>query len=419
MEQANHTAAAFARLQRRGAAKGKTTLKQSVKLGVLLVLIVPVALAQQSRIYSESGGWTRQASGSAPAAKNLRVTVDFGSIRVEGGAQSDVTYTFHGRYSTSSEDKARRSLDAYKISASVRGDTTYVTADWQGRGEPNWCSGEFVIGVPRGVESVKAETKGGSISVAHIAGRVDAESGGGRIHLQDISGPVRAGTGGDNIEVESVGGDLELQTGGGKVNVGSVKGRLNASTGGGDVVLVSSEQATVLESGGGNIQVKQCGGSLKISTGGGNIDVGNVGGPAEIQTGGGSIHLAWAKGPVQAETGAGRIELDGVPSAVAESGAGAISARFVGGGDRTNSRLETASGDITVYVAPNVNLTIRASIEMANGHKIVSDFPEVKVQTEGEWGSQSSTAEGSLNGGGPLLKVHTATGNVWIRRAGQ
>jgi len=380
-------------------------------------LLVPALFAQQSRIYSDSGGWAREASGSVQATRNLRVTVDFGSIRVEGGSQSDVTYTFRGRYSTSSEDKARRSLDAYKLSAYVRGDTTYITADWQGRGEPNWCNGQFVVNVPRNLESVKLETRGGGLSVSHISGRVDLESGGGKIHLEDIAGPVRAETGGDSIEVASVGGDMELQTGGGKVDVGTVKGKLNASTGGGDVMLVSGEQATVLETGGGNIQVKQCGGSLKISTGGGNIDVGSVGGPAEIETGGGSIRLAWAKGLVQAQTGAGRIELDGVPAAQAESGAGTIIARFVAGGERSNSQLETASGDITVYLASNLNINVRASIEMANGHKIVSEFPELKVQTEGEWGSQSSTAEGSLNGGGPLLKVHTATGNVWIRRA--
>ena len=394
-------------------------MKQFAKFGILLILVTPALVAQQSRIYSDNGGWAREANGSVAASRNLRISVDFGSVHIEGGPQSDVTYTFHGHYSTSSEEKGRRSLDAYKISAYVRGDTTYINADWQGRGEPNWCTGEFVINAPRNVELVKVETKGGSLFLAHLNGRVEAESGGGRIHLEDIAGAVRAGTGGDNIEVDSVGGDLDLETGGGKVHVGSVKGRISASTGGGDVMLVSSDQGAVLESGGGNIQVKQCGGSLKISTGGGNIDVGSVGGPAEIDTGGGSIRLSWAKGLVRAETGAGRIELDGVPAARAESGAGAIIARFVAGGDHTDSRLETGSGDITVYLAPNVNFTIRASIDMANGHKIYSDFPELKVQTEGEWGAQTSVAEGSLNGGGPLLKVHTATGNVWFRRASQ
>jgi DUF4097 and DUF4098 domain-containing protein YvlB len=392
-------------------------LKQFAKFGILMVLLTPALIAQQNRVYSDNGGWVREANGTVAASRNLSVAVDFGAVRVEGGPQSDVSYTFHGRYSTSSEEKGRRSLDAYKISAFVRGDTTYVTADWQGRGEPNWCTGEFVINVPRNVELAKVETKGGSVSVAHLNGRLEAESGGGRIHLEDISGAVRAGTGGDNIEVESVGGDLDLQTGGGKVRVGSVKGRISASTGGGDVVLVSSDQGAVLESGGGNIQVKQCGGALKISTGGGNIDVGSVGGPAEIDTGGGSIRLGWAKGMVRAETGAGRIELDGVPAAQAESGAGTIVARFVGSGEHTDSKLETGSGDITVYLAPDVHFTIRASIEIANGHKIYSEFPELKVQTEGEWGAQTSVAEGSLNGGGPLLKVHTATGNVWIKHA--
>ena len=184
-------------------------------------------------------------------------------------------------------------------------------------------------------------------------------------------------------------------------------------------MVTSCAQEAELETGGGNIQVEHCAGRVKATTGGGSIDLGDIGGSAEISTGGGSIRLASAKGLVRAETGGGSIELMGVPSARAETGAGGIEVKFVGaGGERNDSLLETSAGDITVYLAPNVNLNIRAAIEAANGHTISSEFPEIRVTTEGaDYGPKTVTAEGSLNGGGPVLKVRTTTGDICIRRA--
>jgi hypothetical protein len=80
--------------------------------------------------------------------------------------------------------------------------------------------------------------------------------------------------------------------------------------------------------------------------------------------------------------------------------------------------LETSVGDITVYLAPNMNISVRASIEAANGHNIRSDFSEIAVTTEGgDYGPKTVSAEGNLNGGGPVLRVHTTTGDICIRRA--
>jgi DUF4097 and DUF4098 domain-containing protein YvlB len=395
-------------------------VNRSLQFVAAALLLIAPAAAQQGRVYGEGGNWVQEIQGSLAGARNLRVQVDAGSVRVQGGAQQDIAYTISNRAYTSSEEKARQEFNSYKISTSVKGDTAWIVAGWQG-GRPHKFSGVFVINVPRDTQLVKVETTGGSVATSGIAGRVDVQTGGGQIRMEDIGGSVRAETGGDNIEIGSVGGDLNIQTGGGRVSIGAVKGAINATTGGGDIMLVSSDQGAVLDAGGGNIQVKQCAGKLKISTGGGNIDVGEVGGPADIQTGGGSIHVQSAKGPVRAQTGAGRIELDGVPAAHAETGAGGIVAKFVPyNGERPDSLLQTAAGDVTVYLPADLNVAVRAAIDLANGHSIRSDFPEIRVRSEGgEWGPKSVTAEGTLNGGGPALKVNTTTGDVWFRRAGR
>jgi DUF4097 and DUF4098 domain-containing protein YvlB len=392
-------------------------LKQFSKLGAVLLLALPLASAQQARIYGDGGNWTREITGSLAAVKNLKIKVDIGSVRVEGGSQQGINYVIHNHSYSGSEEKARREFDAYKITAYVRGDTAWIVGDLEDS-RPRKFSGEFVVNVPREMEEVKVETDGGSVSTTGIAGEVNAQSGGGSIRLDDIGGIVNAETGGGGIDVGNVASDVSLHTGGGSIKVNSAKGKIDAESGGGSVTIISGMQSAVLETGGGNIEVERCAGQVKASTGGGSIDLGEIGGPAEMETGGGSIRLASAKGPVRAETGGGSIELNGVPSARAETGAGGIVAKFVASSDHTDSVLETSVGDITVYLAPNMNITVRASIEVANGHNIRSDFSEIRVTSEGgDYGPKTVSAEGSLNGGGPVLKIRTTTGDIYIRRS--
>ncbi len=387
------------------------------KFGAVLLLLLPLASAQESRVYGDGGNWTQQITGSLAAVKNLRVKVDVGSVRVEGGSQQNISYSIRNHSYSSSENKARREFDSYKITAYVHGDTAFIVGEWEG-GRPRKFSGDFSINVPREMDEVKIETEGGNVTTNSISGRVDAESGGGSVRLDDIGGEINAETGGGSIDVGNVAADVSLHTGGGSIKVMSAKGRITAESGGGSVMVVSGMQGAELETGGGSISVERCNGKVKASTGGGSIELGDINGPAEISTGGGSIHLNSAKGPVQAETGGGTIELMGVPSAHAETGGGGIEAKFISvGGERHDSVLETSAGDITVYVASNVSLSVRASIEVANGHNIHSDFPEIKINVEGgDYGPKTVTAEGNLNGGGPVLKIRTTTGDIWLRR---
>jgi len=61
---------------------------------------------------------------------------------------------------------------------------------------------------------------------------------------------------------------------------------------------------------------------------------------------------------------------------------------------------------------------VRASVDIANGHRITSDFSDIHINSEGgQWGPKTYTAEGKLNGGGPMLKVHTSTGDICFKRA--
>jgi len=386
---------------------------QFVGLLCVLAALAPQVLAQET----QSGSSSQAMSGTLAAARNVRVKVDMGSVVVHGGQQQGISYAVQGR-SYSSDRGAHRQFGSFKINSYVRGDTAWIVGEWQG-GRPHRFAGEFVINIPRDTDSVKIETGGGGVEVTGVAGRLDVESGGGKIRVDDIGGSVGVETGGDSIEIGTVGGDLKLETGGGNITIKSVKGKISAETGGGNVVVLSGEQGAVIEAGGGNVDIKRCLGRVKASTGGGNISLGDIGGPADIDTGGGSIRLTSAKGRVGANSGAGSIELYGVPSARVETGAGGITVKFINtGAERSDSMLETSAGDITVYIAPDVAISVRASVDLGNGHHITSDFPDIHIGSEGgPWSPRTLNAEGKLNGGGPVLKVRTTSGDICFKRA--
>jgi DUF4097 and DUF4098 domain-containing protein YvlB len=382
-----------------------------------MVLLATVCYAQQSSVQKEGGNWTNVVSGSLSGVRNLHIKVEQGSVHVSGGSSDGISYAIHNKSYESSEDRARRQFESYKISSYVRGDTAWITGEWEGA-RPHHFSSEVTVSVPRDMDLVKIETDGGEIVTTGIAGRVEAQSGGGTVHLDDIGGAINAETGGGGIDVGNVGGELTVRTGGGSIHIGSAKGKVTAETGGGNVVLVSGAQGASLQTGGGSIHVDKCTGQVKAETGGGSIELGDVGGEATMETGGGSLKLTSATGLVNAETGGGSIELNGVPAAHVETGAGTITAKFVSSTVASDSKLETAAGDIIVYLAPDMHVTVRASIEAASGHRITSDFPEIKVSSEGgQWEPKLVSAEGALNGGGPVLKIRTTMGNIYIHRA--
>jgi len=384
---------------------------------VIAVALASVAPAQEGRIYREGSAWVQEVTGQLNAAKNVKVKLDMGSVKIEGGSQSGITYVIHRRAFTGSEESARHEFQSNRINASVKADTAWVVAE--SGGSRNKCSDDLTINVPRNTELAKVETGGGNVTATAINGRVELESGGGVIRLDDIGASAKAETGGGSIEVGSIGGDANLQTGGGNIKINSVKGEIKANTGGGSLVVLSGLQGAVLETGGGSIRLQKCNGSVKATTGGGSIDLGEIGGPVQIESGAGSIRLASAKGRVEAETGGGTIQLDGATSVRAETAAGGIVVKLLSSSDvHSDSSLETAAGDITVYLNNDLPISVRASIDMANGHTIRSDFGDIHVTSEGgQWGPKTVTAEGQLKGGGPMLKVRTTSGNISFLRA--
>jgi hypothetical protein len=395
----------------------KTTRNQ-LTLPILILSLASFGVAQTegtSKVYRDGSCWVEETTGTMPAARLIKIHTDAGSVSVTGGQQSNIAYTIRKRVSASSEEGARRSFEALRVIANHQGDGAY----FGGEGSGNWHRGsvEFNITAPRSVEIIRAKTDGGDLQFSHFNGRLEAESGGGRVNLDDINGSVNTSTGGGAINVGTVNSDLVIRTGGGRVNIGTVGGRLDASTGGESVHVDNAKRDAKIETGGGNISVQNVGGDLRASTGGGNIEVGSVSGRMDVETGGGSIRLTGGgSGPIRAQTGSGSIRCSNVANSVrAETGAGGITAEFATmNGKFNDSTLETGVGDIVVYLPSDLKVSIHASIDVATSKDAIhSDLPGIRIVSESNgYGPQEMSAEGNLNGGGPMLKLHTSTGKI-------
>jgi hypothetical protein len=368
------------------------------------------------RIYREGNSWIEEITGTMPAARNVRVDTQAGSVTVQGGTPN-VVYVLKKRVTNVSEERARREFETFRFSVSRQGETVLLRGEYVSGGSHR-MSPEFRIQAPRDTDLVAVQTRGGSVGVNNIAGRVDAETAGGSITADQIGGVVNARTMGGSIDLGSSGSDAVLKSAGGSIHAETVVGKLIATTYGGSMAVGTVKQMASLETMGGSISIRSTGGDLRATTAGGNVDAGEVGGAAYLKTAGGNIRLTSARGAVDAATAGGGISLYKLErGARAETAAGGITAEFLGRA-MTDSVLETTAGDIVVFLKPQIACSVRAAIEMASGHKIRSDFPELKISTEGaEYGPREWFAQGMLNGGGPLLKLRTSIGDIEIRKA--
>ena len=405
---------------------------QLVAITLLALALASGAVAQSTycdrgpcqvnvKTYRQGSMWVQEITGEINAAKGVKLESAFGSVQMRGNDQPNVTYTVIKKlHKSATEEQAKREFAQFELEVIRRGpEAVYLNAGWNG-GRQRRMSAEFYVNVPRDTQYAKVHTEGGSVDVKSVAGKVFAETMGGSVAIDDIGGDVIANTQGGSIDVGKIGGSVKLETMGGSIGIGSVAGPITASTSGGSVQVGSGKQNVWIETAGGSISVKECTGTLTANTAGGSIDVGWVGKAATVETAGGGIRVGKADAPIKAVTAGGGIRLMQLTSGVhAETAAGGIEAEFIAGrGQFTDSHLETSFGDIVVYLPSDLAVTVKAAVELANGHRIdTGNFKGIKVSSEGgTYGPKTIWAEGSLNGGGPVLKVHTTNGSIVFRQ---
>jgi hypothetical protein len=99
----------------------------------------------------------------------------------------------------------------------------------------------------------------------------------------------------------------------------------------------------------------------------------------------------------------------------AATASGNIIAELLAGRPIEDSTLTTNAGDITVLIPSNIAMTVVARNESAGLAKIISDFPEIRVQAPRPTATPL-VAQGALNGGGPVLRLLVRSGAIYLRR---
>ncbi len=384
------------------------------------LLVVPVACAalfaqMQSAITRERGEFVQTTSGfmAVPEAARFRVAAA-GTVVVRGGTESGVSYTIRQHVKAASDTEARLQLRNIIVRNSTRAgwNTLSVLA-----GDPAIISSEMYLTVPRNLRQVMVSSRGGNVEAYDLDGSMEAETVGGRVQMDRIGANVLAKTGGSDIRIGRVGGTVRCFSGGGSIQVDRAGGETWCETAGGEIVVGEALGVVHATTAGGSIRVGHAAMAVVARSDGGLIEVGRSGGLVTAQTRGGSIEVGSSAG-VECESAAGAIRVRGLGGPLrAQTAMGSILAELLPGMRMQESTLNTGSGDVTVFIPSNLSVSVQALSDGRNRMpRIVSDFPEIRVRPAGAERLGAITAEGSLNGGGPLLRITANSGSVFLRR---
>ncbi len=373
-----------------------------------------VAACPAGELRRDGRCWVRESAGTV-AAQNvhtIRVRSD-GPVTIRGVAGDSVRWTVEQRIVARTEADAGKRDAGPRVSGKVKAGTLQLTCGGSaGRPAP-----ELTVQVPRDLGAVFVVARGGPIQAFDIDGAVDISGRDGAINLDRIGGSVSARTGGGDIRIGRISGSAYCFTGGGAIRATSLGADGRLETAGGEIFVGETAGRLEASAAGGNIQIGKTGGAVIARTNGGLIQIGNAGGQVTADAGGGAIRVM-APGGARCQTAEGLIRLkDAAGALLAATGSGSIVAELMAGRALLDSNLSTRDGDITVVIPRTSAITVLArNISSGGRGRIMSEFPEIRPAGAAATAPGQMIAEGSLNGGGPVLRITAAGGSIYLRR---
>jgi hypothetical protein len=366
---------------------------------------------------SDGSRLTSELNGSIPArdGQRLRLLTDLGNVVLKTGSSGKIDYKVRLEVN-SAEKGAHRLLRDFSVVAHETPDGVYFRGQSFGRQSSGRLWVTIELNIPKSY-SVDITTGGGNIESADINGRASLVTAGGTIIAGNIGGSAHLETTGGHVTVKNVAGDLTAISGGGHITTGSVSGSGNLHTNGGHIRSESIQGPAHVSTGGGNISVDHSGSELIAETIGGQIEVGETAGLVKAKNGGGGIRVVRVSGPTNLETSGGSIYLTQVDSAVkASTGTGAITAWFVAPvKPPSQCEFQSGDGDIVVYIPRQLPVTIDAQVQSGDEHHLSFDPAfATTFHHDDSAGGGAVRAEGSLNGGGEVIRLRTAGGNIRV-----
>ncbi len=316
---------------------------------------------------------------SVETGGNLTIVSEFGAIDIHTAEQDKVEVVVTKESKFKLAGSVQEMLEDFEVAfkhedADVHIEGVFKHGREHWRKQLNRLKIRFLVTVPHQY-NVDLDTSSGGISVADLNGDVRAKTSGGSLRFGNITGTVWGRTSGGSIKLTSCDSPVDLKTSGGSIDVGDVAGDVQAQTSGGGLRF-------------GDIQ-----GSIWGKTSGGSIRVENCRGGADVHTSGGSIRLESVGGDVNAKTSGGSIRTS-ITTQLEEA-----------------CSLRTSGGGITVTLTPDIAIDVDAE---TSGGRVSTDFVVTSV-VQGK--VPKNRLKGSINGGGPLLKLRTSGGSIHLQKA--
>jgi Putative adhesin len=184
---------------------------------------------------------------------------------------------------------------------------------------------------------------------------------------------------------------------------------VNAHTGSGDQTIEGVHGNADLQSGSGDMRLSQLTGEIRVQTGSGNVRGRQIAGPVRGGAGSGDIEVEeTAAGDIDLHTGSGNVTVRGIQGRFhAEAGSGDITAE----GAQTGAwEIRTGSGN--VHVRLPANAAFDADISTSSGTLDIG--APITMTVQGRVQETRKHIEGKVRGGGPLLTLHTGSGDIHI-----
>jgi DUF4097 and DUF4098 domain-containing protein YvlB len=184
---------------------------------------------------------------------------------------------------------------------------------------------------------------------------------------------------------------VRTHTGSGDQTVEGLKGNIDLESGSGDLKLARLSGEMRFQTGSGNVRGRELSGPAKAKAGSGDIEIEEIGaGDVDIRTGSGNITVNGINGGFRAEAGSGDIHGKGLP--------------------KNMWSVRAGSGNVTLYVPSDAAFDVDISSNSGNvtlGHPVTTTI-------EGRVRESRKSVVGKVRGGGPMVSVHTSSGNVQV-----
>ena len=372
--------------------------------GVLLIIFLVIAGLSATEAYRWNWrGWCDEMQGEGipwcghtytysdelqqpfPARASLRVNSEHGAINVTASDDNQIHVAVHKRIRADHQDQGDRWDKGTRPQISQTGQTVTVDANTRGAGD-HWVSTDLDISVPRKAP-VNLSTRHGDISIMGRDGNASITNQDGDVSITDLNGTVTLNLDHSSTRLSQISSDVTISGRANDVSIEDVKGAVHLD---GDFME--------------SLKLSRIAKPVSFRTSRTDMDFTKLDGYLNLDSG--DLEGNSVTGPLRLHTRSKDIILNGVTSDVRlqnENGAVEIHMNKLGNMEVTNSK-----GDIRIYVPEKAGFQVEAQ---ARDGEIQSDFGALKIAN----GDNRSTAEGSVNGGGPHLVLNNEHGTIEIR----